>query len=94
MRYLIIGDKLEEEIGRVFTYFSKIGVAGIKVTNGTLKVGDKIHIKGATTDFMQIVESIEIDRKKYEEVVAGQEIGIKVNERVRPNDRVYKITEE
>jgi translation initiation factor IF-2 len=80
-----------EEIGRVFTYFSKIGVAGIKITKGNLKVGDKIRIQGYTTGFEQVVDSIQIDRESVEEAGVGQSVGIKVKERVRPNDLVYKL---
>ncbi len=82
----------EEEIGDVFTYFSKVEVAAINITNGELKIGDTIHIKGATTDFTQIIDSIEIDREKVDSAGVGQSIGIKVKERVRSNDKVYKIT--
>lgn len=79
-----------EEIGEVTHYFSKIGVAAIKL-KGKLKVGDKIRIKGATTDFEQVVESMEINRQKIEEAKEGDEIGIKVIERAREGDKVYKI---
>jgi putative protease len=82
---------MSEEIGKVFTYFSKIGVAGIKITGGSLKVGDTIRIKGATTDFEMSVDSMQIDRSSVEEVGPGQEVGIKVREKVRPNDIVYKV---
>jgi len=80
-----------EEIGVVEHYFAKINVAAIKITNGKLKIGDTIAIKGSTTDFEQKVESMEIDRQKIEEANAGDEIGIKVIERVREGDKVYKI---
>ncbi|MCD6448682.1 MAG: translation elongation factor-like protein [Thermoplasmata archaeon] len=80
-----------EEIGYVEHYFSKIGVAAIKITKGNLKIGDKIHIKGATTDFEQIVESMEINRQKIEEAKPGDEVGIKVIDRVREGDKVYKV---
>jgi len=80
-----------EEIGYVEHYFSKIGVAAIKITNGNLKIGDKIHIKGATTDFEQTVESMEINRQKIEEAKPGDEVGIKVINRVREGDKVYKV---
>ena len=80
-----------EEIGKVFQYFSKVEVAAINITNGTLKVGDTIRIKGATTDFTQQVESMEIDRQKVDSASVGQSIGIKVKDRVRPNDTVYKL---
>jgi putative protease len=80
----------EEQIGKVFTYFSKVGVAGIKLT-GTIAIGDTIHIKGATTDFEQKVESMQIEREPVEKAGEGQSVGIKVKDRVRPNDRVYKV---
>lgn len=79
-------------IGKVVDYYGKIGVAAIELT-GNLKVGDKIHIKGHTTDFEQIVDSIQIDRKPVPEAKAGDSIGIKVNEYCRGKDSVYKITE-
>lgn len=80
-----------EEVGEVFTYFSKIGVAGIKITKGKLRVGDKIRIKGATTDFEQVVESMQIEKTPVEEAEAGQSVGIKVKEKVRKGDKVYKL---
>ena len=82
----------EELIGKVVDYYGKIGVAAIELT-GSLKVGDKIHIKGHTTDFEQIVDSIQIDRKPVPEAKAGDSIGIKVNEYCRGKDLVYKVTE-
>jgi len=88
-------DKMEEplgeEIGMVFKYFSKVGVAAINITSGSLKVGDTIRIKGSTTDFQQQVDSMEIDRQKVETVGAGQSIGIKVKDKVREHDKVYKV---
>jgi translation elongation factor EF-1alpha len=80
----------EEKVGVVKDYFAKIGVAGIDVT-GKLKVGDTIHIKGHTTDFEQMVESIQIEHDQVEEVKAGDAIGIKVKERCRGGDAVYKV---
>jgi len=82
----------EELIGKVSDYFGKIGVAAIELT-GNLKVGDKIHIKGHTTDFEQIVDSIQIDRNPVPEAKAGDSIGIKVKEYCRGKDSVYKVTE-
>lgn len=79
-----------ELIGNVESYFSKIGVAAIKLS-GDLKVGDRIKLKGHTTDFEQTVDSMQIDREEVEEASDGDEIGIKVSDRVRPNDKVYKI---
>ncbi|MBI2657977.1 hypothetical protein HYX08_04760 [Candidatus Woesearchaeota archaeon] len=84
-------DKPEEmQVGKVSHYFSKIGVAVIDVTGGSIKVGDEIHIKGHTTDFKQKVASMQIEQDKIEIAEPGQSIGIKVNEPVRQHDAVYK----
>ena len=80
---------MEEELGFVEHYFSHVEVAAITITNGKIKVGDTIHIKGATTDFQQTVDSMEINRQKIEEAGVGSSIGIKVKERVREKDMVY-----
>ena len=80
-----------EEIGVVEHYFTKIGVAAIRITNGSVRVGNTIAIKGATTDFQQHIDRMEIDRQPIEEALAGDAIGIKVAERVREGDRVYKV---
>ncbi len=84
---------MEKEVGRVFDYFSKVGVAAIKLTD-SLKVGDRIHIKGSTTDFETTVESMQINRESISEANAGDDVGIKVPDRVRPNDKVFVITED
>ena len=81
----------EEEIGKVASYFSKIGVAAIDIIKGTLKVGDKIHIKGHTTDIEQDVDSIQIEHQSVPEAKPGDSIGIKVKDRVRDHDVVYKV---
>ena len=80
----------EIEIGSVTRYFARIGVAGIKLT-GELSEGDTIHIVGHTTDHTQSVQSMQLENETISEAQAGQEIGIKVLERVRPNDQVYKV---
>jgi len=84
---------MEEEVGEVFTYFSRIGVAGIRL-KGTLRVGERIHIKGSSTDFVQTVDSMQIDRKSVESAGPGAEVGIKTAERVRKGDVVYRVVEE
>ncbi len=81
----------EEVVGEVFKYFAKPGVAALIMTQGTIKIGDTIRIKGATTDFTQKVESMEIDNVKVEKAEKGQSVGIKVIERVRPSDVVYRV---
>ena len=78
----------EKEIGTISTFFSHVGVAAIKLS-GKLKAGDKIHIKGHTTDFKQKVGSMQIEKKKVSEAKKGDHIGIKVEEKVRPNDKVF-----
>ena len=84
-------EELGEEIGKVTHYFTKIGVCVIEITKGSLKVGDKIKIKGATSDFEQKVDSMQIEHEKLEEAKAGQSIGLKVKEHVREHDVVYKV---
>lgn len=79
-----------KEIGKVFLYFSKPQVAAIELTD-ELKVGNEIQIKGHTTDFTQKVESIQIENEKIESAKKGDKIGIKVSERVRPNDKVFLV---
>jgi len=83
----------EEEIGKVTHYFSKIGVAAIEITSGTLAVGDTIHIKGHTSDFTQTVDSMQIDNESVEEAGVGQNVGLKVPEHAREHDVVYKVTD-
>jgi len=81
----------EKEIGKVFSYFSKVGVAALNLTD-KLKIGDKIHIKGNTTDFTQTVKSMQINRKDVKSVKPGDDVGIKVDDKVRPNDTVFLVT--
>ena len=83
-------EKLGEEIGKVTHYFTKIGVAVVELS-ADLKVGDKIHVKGATTDFVEKVKSMQIEHEKIEKAKKGDSIGLKVKEKVRPNDVVYLI---
>lgn len=82
----------EIEIGEVSGYYARIGVAAIELT-GSLKVGDSIHIKGHTTDFQQVVESVQIEHQDVSQAEAGQAIGIRVQERVRQGDQVYRVIE-
>jgi len=81
----------EKKVGKVFAYFSKIGVAAINVTDDSIAIGDKLHFKGATTDFEQEIESMQIEKKEVDHVEAGKSVGIQTKERVRPNDEVYKV---
>jgi putative protease len=85
---------VEEKIGIVEHFFTNVSVAAIKITEGELKIGDTIHIVGAHTDFTQKIESMQIDRVPVESVKAGDDVGIKVKDRVREHDVVYKVPEE
>jgi translation elongation factor EF-Tu-like GTPase len=78
-----------QEVGKVAHFFSKINVAVIDVMD-TISVGDKIFIKGPTTDIEQTINSMEIEHEKVKQAEAGQSVGMKVNGRVRENDTVYK----
>jgi translation initiation factor IF-2 len=80
----------EQEIGRVSTFFSHVSVAAIKLS-GKLRVGDRIRVKGHTTDFEQLVDSMQVDKKNLKEAKKGDEVGIKVNDKVRPNDTVFLV---
>jgi putative protease len=82
----------EIKVGRVKEYFAKVGVAGIEITEGHLSVGDTIHIKGHTTDLTQPVDSMQLEHQPLQRAEPGQLVGIKVRERVRPNDQVFKVT--
>jgi translation elongation factor EF-1alpha len=79
------------EIGKVTDFFAKPVVAGIELS-GTLKIGDRIHIKGSTTDMELTVESMQIERVNITEGKPGDLVGIKVLDRVRRGDTVYKVT--
>ena len=81
----------EETVGKVSDFFAQPVVAGIELTAG-LKVGDKIHIKGHTTDLKMTVDSMQIDNASVQEAKAGDSIGIKVSDRARRGDTVYKVT--
>ena len=82
----------EEAIGSVSDFFAHPVVAGIELT-GTIKQGDKIHIKGHTTDLEMVVESMQINNVNVTEAKAGDSVGIKVSDRVRRGDVIYKVTD-
>ncbi|MEO0094686.1 MAG: hypothetical protein ABIL46_06455 [candidate division WOR-3 bacterium] len=85
---------MEKLIGKVTHYFNKIGVAVIELTEDELNVGDTIHIKGHTTDFQQVVNSMQIEHKPIEKAKKGESIGMKVDSVVHEKDQVYKIIPE
>ena len=83
----------EKLIGKITHYFTNIGVGVIEITKGDLKVGDKIHIKGATSDFEQTVDSMQIEHENIEKAKKGDAIGLRVDQQVREGDQVSKIVE-
>ncbi len=85
---------MEEEIGKITHFFSKINVGVLELTKGELHIGDTIHIKGHTSDFYQKVESIQVEHSPVDEAKAGESVGIKVESPVRENDIVFKVTED
>lgn len=82
----------EVVIGKVSDFFARPVVAGIELT-GTLKLGDRIHIKGHTTDMELTVDSMQIDNVDVEEAKAGDSVGIKIGDRARRGDTVYLVTD-
>ena len=81
-----------KKVGEVFNFYVKPSVAAIDVLD-SINVGDKILFLGATTDFDMVIKSMQIEGENVDSVKKGQKVGIKVPERVRPTDEVYKITE-
>ncbi len=79
-----------EKVGRIAHYYSKAGVAVLELT-GPLNKGDRIVIRGSTTNIEQAVDSMEIEHKQIQNAQAGQSIGMKVADRVRENDIVYRV---
>ena len=83
----------EEQVGVIIKFFAKPSVAAIEVTAGTLKIGDMLKYHGHTTDFTEQVTSMQIDNKPVEEAKVGDLVGIRVKDRVRENDKVYKVVD-
>ncbi|MEX0785813.1 MAG: translation elongation factor-like protein [Dehalococcoidia bacterium] len=81
----------EERVGVINDYFAKINVAGIDL-EATLHAGDTIHIRGHTTDLEQVVESMQVEHEQVDEAGPGAQIGIKVKDRCRGGDVVYRVT--
>ena len=84
--------KTLEKIGEVSHYFTRISVAVVELTDA-LKIGDRIAVRGMTTNFDQTVESMQIEHETVKEAAKGDSIGLKVDERVREGDIVYKIVD-
>lgn len=82
----------EEVVGHVSDFFARPVVAGIEMM-GSLKLGDKIHIVGHTTDLEMVIDSMQVDNASVSEAKTGQAVGIKVPDRVRRGDTIYKVTD-
>jgi translation elongation factor EF-1alpha len=82
------GEKL---VGKISHYYKNIGVGIIELFE-ELRVGDKIRIKGSSGDFEQQVDSMQIEHQQVQEAGVGQGVGIKVSEKVREGDEIYKVS--
>ena len=83
----------EKLVGKITHYFTNIGVGVIEITQGKLEIGDKIHVKGTTSDFEQTVDSMQVEHENVEVAKKGDAIGLKVEQQVREGDEVYKAAE-
>jgi len=83
----------EQLVGVVRKFFVQPGVAAVKVTRGSIKIGDRLRYVGHTTDFTDQVASMQVNNQPVEEAKVGDFIGVKVKERVREHDKVYKVVE-
>jgi len=87
---MCMSERSLKEVGTVTHYFTKIGVAIVELSD-TLSVGDRILIQGPTTNLEQAVASMQIEHKNVPTAGKGKSIGLKVDQRVRETDRVYRI---
>jgi len=83
----------EQEIGYISKFFGQISVAAIEITAGKLNIGDTIHIKGHTTDFNAEIESMQVDHEPMDSVKKGDNIGVKVANKTRRHDKVFKLVD-
>jgi len=84
---------MKDQVGVVINFYAKPGVAAVKMTRGTIKKRDILKYKGHTTDFTEAVSSMEIENQSVEKAQEGDFVGVKVQERVRENDKVYRVIE-
>ncbi len=84
----------ESEVAHVTDYFANVGVVALEITGDGIQIGDVLHFRGHTTDLLVEVSSMQIDRQPVKHAVAGQNVGIKVPDRVRVHDKVYKVKQE
>jgi len=84
-------EEKEIEVARVQDYFAHVGVVALEIIEDGIRVGDILHFKGNTTDLIAEVGSMQIDHQSVKEAKVGDDVGIKVPEKVRIHDKVYKI---
>ncbi len=84
-------DRNEEEIGQVDHFYSHANIAGIWVKNGKLKLGDRLHFKGHTTDFEETISSMQVEHTDVREVGRNAHVGVPVHDKVRIHDKVFII---
>ena len=78
-------------MGEITHFFSKIRVVVIKMTSGQIEVGNRIHIKGKSSDFIQTIKSLQIESVDVNAVSKGQLAGLKVDRRAKEGDKVYRL---
>ncbi|MFA6428320.1 MAG: EF-Tu/IF-2/RF-3 family GTPase [Candidatus Buchananbacteria bacterium] len=83
---------MEEKIGKITHFFSKIGIAVLEVTTGSIKVGDTIHLVGHGIDFSQVISSMQVDHAPVTEVQAGESAGLKIDQLVKEGVEVFKVS--
>jgi putative protease len=84
---------MEKLAGVITHFFGKINVAVLKITEGEVKAGDKIHVKGKHTDLIQTIASMQVEHKNVEIAKKDDEVGLKVDQTVHEHDEVYLITD-
>ncbi|OGL00131.1 MAG: hypothetical protein A3E31_06880 [Candidatus Rokubacteria bacterium RIFCSPHIGHO2_12_FULL_73_22] len=81
----------EEKVGVVTDYYSRLGVAAVRLDSGALEVGDTVRVRGHTTDVTQAVESLQVEHRAVQRAERGTEVALKVRERVRRHDAVLRL---
>lgn len=81
----------EQNVGTITHYFAKPEVGVVKLTS-EIKLGDTLRFHGHTTEFQQVIKSMQVEHAEVEVAAAGTEVAIKLSQRVRPHDEVYRVT--
>jgi translation elongation factor EF-1alpha len=81
----------EEKLGVVTDYYTHIGVAVVRLTDGELRIGDQVRVRGRTTDFVQPVDSLQVEHRPVDRAAPGSEVALKVRERARRHDEILRV---